>query len=69
MSEYPTGFRHRKQVLRAYDHEGRIADAVLVSDGAEAEVAIGELLARPEIALLQSRNVLYGCYMFAIRKG
>ncbi|HEU5110568.1 MAG TPA: DUF1203 domain-containing protein [Micromonosporaceae bacterium] len=41
---YPSAFRDRRQVLRAYDRDGRIADA------------------------LHSRNVLYGCYSFAIRR-
>jgi hypothetical protein len=62
---YPAGFRHRQQVFRGYDDAGRIADAVLV-EGAEAEAGIRRLLARPEVATVHSRNVLYGCYMFAI---
>ena|SRR5690242_12962287 len=62
---YPAGFRHRQQVFRAYDKAGRIADALLV-EGAEAEAGITRLLARPEVATVHSRNVLYGCYMFAI---
>jgi len=66
-TDYPTGFRHRQQVFRAYDTKGRIADAVLV-DGAEAEVAIDKFLADPAIVTVHSRNVLYGCYMFAINR-
>lgn len=62
---YPEGFRPRQQVFRAYDADGRIIDAVLV-DGSGAEPAIDKLLANPEIATVHSRNVLYGCYMFAI---
>jgi hypothetical protein len=64
---YPDGFRHRPQVFRAYDSHGRICDAVLV-DGIDAERVIGELLARPDVAVVQSRNVLYGCYMFLISR-
>lgn len=62
---YPPGFRDRQQVFRAYDKAGRIADALLV-EGAEAEAGIRRLLDRPEVATVHSRNVLYGCYMFAI---
>ena len=62
---YPAGFRHRRQVFRAYDDAGRIADALLV-DGAQAEERIEQLFARADVARVHSRNVLYGCYMFAI---
>ena len=34
-----------------------------------AMTAIRELLARPEITLVQLRNVGYGCYNFAVRRG
>src|ERR1019366_2475692 len=30
---YPPGLSARQQVVRAYDHDGRIADGVLVADG------------------------------------
>jgi hypothetical protein len=62
---YPAAFRHRRQVFRAYDEAGRIADALLV-EGAHAEASIEHLLASPRVAIVHSRNVLYGCYMFAI---
>ena len=65
--QYPPGFAHRAQVFRAYSHDNRIHDARLVA-GEDAEVVISELLARPEVAFLHSRNVLYGCYMFAIHR-
>ncbi len=62
---YPAGFRDRRQVLRAYDEAGRIAEALLV-EGVQAEAGIAHLLASPRVATIHSRNVLYGCYMFAI---
>jgi uncharacterized protein DUF1203 len=62
---YPAGFRDLQQALRAYDREGRIIDACLV-DGLHAEAGIEQLLTRPHVATVHSRNVLYGCYMFAI---
>jgi len=55
--------------VRAYDHDGRIADGVLVADGDHAEGVIREMLARPEVALVHLRNVGYGCYNFAVRRG
>ena len=62
---YPAGFRDRRQIFRAYDDAGRIADALLV-EGANAEQFIEQLLARPDVATVHSRNALYGCYMFAV---
>jgi hypothetical protein len=64
---WPPDFRSRQQVLRGYDHDGRIADAMLVN-GSAAERGIAALLGDPRIVMVQSRNVMYGCYMFAIRR-
>ncbi len=64
---YPEGFRPRDQVFRAYSQAGRIIDATLVH-GAGAEAGIEKLLADPDVATVHSRNVLYGCYMFAINR-
>ena len=64
---YPAGFRHRTQVFRSYGYDGTIVDAEIVA-GDDAEDAIERLLARPEVAFLHGRNVLYGCYMFAIER-
>lgn len=66
---YPAGLSHRQQVVRAYDRDGRIAGGVLVEDGEHARPVIGEMLARPEVTLVQLRNVGYGCYNFAVRRG
>jgi Protein of unknown function (DUF1203) len=62
---YPEGFRPRQQLLRAYDARGRQVENVVV-DGPAAERAITDLLGRPDVAYLHSRNVLAGCYMFAV---
>jgi Protein of unknown function (DUF1203) len=67
--QYPPGLSHRQQTVRAYDRDGRIADGVLVEDGEHALPVIGELLARPEVTLVQLRNVGFGCYNFAVRRG
>jgi hypothetical protein len=66
---YPPALRHRAQVVRAYDRDGRIADGVLASDGEHAMSVIRDLLARPDVALVHCRNVGYGCYNFAVRRG
>jgi hypothetical protein len=64
---YPQGFRHRQQLLRAYDARGRQVENV-IADGVRAELAITDLLRRPDVAFVHSRNVLAGCYMFAITR-
>lgn len=62
---YPQGYRGRNQLLRAYDARGHQVENVVV-DGPAAEHAITDLLGRPGVAFLHSRNVLAGCYMFAV---
>lgn len=64
---YPPAFRHRTQVFRAYGPDGRIVDAEIVA-GADAEKALGRLLARPDVGWVHSRNVGYGCFMFAVER-
>jgi hypothetical protein len=64
---YPPAWRGRRQVLRAYDRRGWIRDAV-VHDGARPEEEIARLLDDPEVVQLHSRNVAYGCFMFAITR-
>jgi len=65
IDRYPEGYRGRSQLLRAYDEGGRQVENVVV-DGSAAERAITDLLRRPGVAFLHSRNVLAGCYMFAV---
>lgn len=67
--QYPQAFRHRQQVLRVYDADGnQIYDLNRIVDGHDAEKAIFELLARPQVSYLHSRNVLAGCYMFNVTR-
>ena len=66
---YPPALGHRQQVVRAYDRDGRIADGVMVNDGEHAMTVIRRLLARPDVTLVHLRNVGYGCYNFAVRRG
>jgi Protein of unknown function (DUF1203) len=58
----------RPQVVRAYDHQGRIADGLLADDGDQALGVIQELLGRPGVALVHLRNVGYGCYNCTVRR-
>ena len=66
---YPPALSHRQQVVRGYDQDGRIADGVLVNGGEHAMTVIRELLSRPDVTLVHLRNVGYGCYNFAVRRG
>lgn len=68
IADYPRDWRGRPQVLRAYDDRGRIHDATMVHDGQDAEKVIAELLAEPGVVQLHSRNIAWGCYMFAITR-
>jgi Protein of unknown function (DUF1203) len=65
--EYPAAWRGRPQLLRAYDERGWITDA-RVHDGAQPESVIAELFAIPDVVEIHSRNIAYGCFMFAIRR-
>ena len=65
-SGYPAEWRGRPQVLRAYDGRGFIHPATRLHDGTDPEAVIAEILADPDVVLVHSRNVAYGCYMFAI---
>lgn len=66
---YPPGLSHRQQVVRAYDQYGHIADGVVADNGDHAVAVIHEMFARPDIALVHLRNVGWGCYNFAVRRG
>jgi len=62
---HPPAWRGRPQVLRAYDRRGRIHGG-RVHDGTDPEAVIAELFADPEVYQVHSRNVVYGCFMFAV---
>jgi Protein of unknown function (DUF1203) len=64
---YPSGWRDRPQVLRAYDQRGWILGGRL-HDGTNPEAVIIELLENEDVVELHSRNVEYGCYMFHVRR-
>ncbi|GAA3756214.1 DUF1203 domain-containing protein [Micromonospora maritima] len=68
VSAYPVGWRGRPQVLRAYDRRGRIVGG-RQHDGSAPEAVIAELFADPAVDVLHSRNVVHGCWMFAVGRG
>lgn len=68
MQEYPADWRGRPQVLRAYDTRGWIHESSRVHDGEDPETVIGAMLANPDIVQIHSRNIVYGCYMFAVTR-
>ncbi|WP_405729241.1 DUF1203 domain-containing protein [Streptomyces sp. NBC_01537] len=62
---YPQDWRGRPQVLRAYDERGWIHEATRVHDGQDPEGAIAAVLAENGVVEVHSRNIDYGCFMFA----
>ena len=66
---YPGAWRGRRQVLRAYDTRGFIHPASCVHDGDEPDAVVAGILKNPEVVEVHSRNVTYGCYMFALVRG
>lgn len=52
---YPPAFRHRRQLLRAYDRDGCQFSNTLV-EGAQADAELTVLLANPEVGFVHSRN-------------
>lgn len=65
---YPTDWYGRAQVLRAYDANGWIHPATCIHDGSDPETAISGILVDPDVVEVHSRNVAYGCFMFAIHR-
>ena len=63
---YPRDWLGRPQVLRAYDRRGWIHPATRVHDGSDPEAAIAAVLGEPGVVAVHSRNVAYGCFMFAV---
>jgi hypothetical protein len=56
-------------VFRAYDWAGSIVGGEVVPAGpAGQEEAARRLLDDPRVAFVQTRNVVFGCYMLTIRR-
>jgi uncharacterized protein DUF1203 len=65
---YPSDWYGRPQVLRAYDHRGWIHGSTRTHDGTDPEAVIAEMLADPDVVQIHSRNIAWGCYMFAVTR-
>lgn len=65
---YPKEWYGRPQVLRAYDRRGWIHDTTRVHDGQDPEGTLADMFADPDVVQVHSRNVAWGCYMFAITR-
>jgi hypothetical protein len=67
-TEYPSDWQGRAQVLRAYDDRGWIHPASRTHDGTDPVAALLEVLASPGVVEVHSRNIVYGCFMFAVTR-
>ena len=63
---YPENFRSHR-VIRAYNSENDMIDAIVVADD-QPEPVIEKLLQNPDTAFLQARSVSRGCYTFKIER-
>ena len=64
--KYPENFRSQR-VLRAYDANDDMIDALVVSDD-QPEAVIEHLFQNPQTSFLQARSVTRGCYTFKIER-
>jgi hypothetical protein len=64
-TSYPADWLPRPQVLRAYDERGWIHPATRTHDGTDAAAVLAGVLAEPGVVEVHSRNIGYGCFMFA----
>jgi hypothetical protein len=65
-SGVPPQFLTRRQIVRPYGHDRRIAydHIVLVEPDGSLPVVLADVLARPDVAFTLVRNVLAGCFSF-----
>lgn len=63
--QYPPDFAHRRQLLRAYDHDQSICQGIQAKDGEQAMKLLTWMLSSDDVAFVHSRNVEWGCYMFS----
>ena len=61
----PTCFKPAASPYRTHDERGWIHPATRVHDGTDPERELAEVLAAPGVVEVHSRNVAYGCWMFA----
>jgi Protein of unknown function (DUF1203) len=65
---YPADWLTRPQVLRAYTLDGRIHPGSRVHDGTDPVAAVEAVLDTEDVAVVHSRNIVYGCYMFSAHR-
>ena len=63
--DFPADFLQRELVVRAYNRDLRIADAVIAAPG-EAEAACSSFLANDDIAEVHVRHRSYTCFDFKV---
>lgn len=68
--QYPPHYRDwPTMVFRPYRYSGEMAyDGLAKVDGKDAEAAIATMFADPTVGVIHARNVLAGCFMFAIHR-
>jgi len=65
IEQFPADFAGRRLVLRAYNRDGRIVDALVAQPG-EAPLRAAELLGRDAVAEVHVRHESYTCFDFKI---
>jgi Protein of unknown function (DUF1203) len=63
--QFPADFARRELVVRAYDNDGRIADATVAKPG-EAPAAAAHFLSDPTVAEVHVRHTSYTCFDFKV---
>ncbi|GAA0848605.1 DUF1203 domain-containing protein [Streptosporangium amethystogenes subsp. fukuiense] len=72
-TDFPAGMGGELRVFRAYDDRGGILGGRLVEhhvsgDAIASEAVLAEQFADPEVELVHVRAVLFGCFMFEVRR-
>jgi len=65
--EFPADFLDRELVVRAYDADGRIADAAVAAPG-EAEAVSAAFLTNRDVAEVHVRSRSYTCFLFKVER-
>ena len=67
VDQVPPVFEKRILSLRAFDKDGMMADAILTQPG-EADAAIRNLFANPDIEIIHAHNATRGCFSAKIER-
>lgn len=66
-TDFPVAHRPRRMVLRPYATDGQMLEGTVAEPGQAPEL-LARLFDDPEVALIQSRNVVAGCWNFTARR-